>query len=962
MLPKSKRVIELEDLIDDLDQEILETRARAKAYYDHGKRHVQQLDAYFDPLLATNARRLRDTLAAKITPDSVPSYVNWSGDEWKTWDVSSSREESVIRIGELLETRGKGTFDLPATIPFIGQGKTVIIRSGNHPTVGLALLQSLVIRTALMLPHQTRYTLVDPAGAGIAFPMRRYLPQVQDGSGDVRRDLDQVIVGIQRIIETYLDASITSFERVPHEIRINERFSFVFVADFPNQYDRRAIEALQSIGNTGPVAGTYLFIQYNEDHELPRDMSMEGFRNAFYVDANNAGTFTKLGLARKVDFAPEPEQQARLFQRLRDAKPPERILEWDGLVGRPESEWWNETSERIIETPVGARGGVDKLTLWFGVNQDNQPCAHGVLGAMTGSGKSNLYHVLILGLTIRYSPEELRLYLIDGKDGVEFQPYRHLPHAEVVSLRSSPELSRSVLAELIAEKERRNDIFARVGVNDLTSYCSKGQPEGSLPRTLLLVDEYQELFEGDRDGMASSYLLQLSQQGRSAGIHMLLASQRFGASGMLNQTGIFGNLHLLMAMQMKAADVQALTEFGRRGKALIATCDLPGKIVINDQGGDDGANVAGKVAYLKPERRDELLRRLIERAGALPEAGLPNRVVFDGKSQPSLTDNPYLASLLQRPTWPARSDLESFARMSINDGGLGIADWFAAEHPRVAWLGQQFNVRGQAMLIFRRRVSENVLVVGGANAARYGILAALIAGVSSNTSPAETQFVIFDRSILGSQWSLALQTVYEGVLVPAGFTADFSREVVKFEGLLERLVTELERRATVTEEEMSGTPSICIVMTELDGIETMRRKMDSYGGQADSQLGERLKRLYLEGPPLGMHLILSFSGVRPMAHVIDERRGIVNFRHRVALQMSEDESHTLVRSRKASQLQVEGPLPICALYVDLENDQAVRFKPYSSDASTVSENKTLGDQLQSIGDALTKRRSHNEHG
>lgn len=95
-----------------------------------------------------------------------------------------------------------------------------------------------------------------------------------------------------------------------------------------------------------------------------------------------------------------------------------------------------------------------------------------------------------------------------------------------------------------------------------------------------------------------------------------------------------------------------------------------------------------------------------------------------------------------------------------------------------------------------------------------------------------------------------------------------------------------------------------------------------------------------------------------MANVIDERRGFVNFRHRVALQMSEDELHIFARSRKASQLQIEGSTPICALYIDLENDRSVRFKPYSSDASVVSQNELLVDQLRIIGAELSERRSH----
>jgi S-DNA-T family DNA segregation ATPase FtsK/SpoIIIE len=94
-----------------------------------------------------------------------------------------------------------------------------------------------------------------------------------------------------------------------------------------------------------------------------------------------------------------------------------------------------------------------------------------------------------------------------------------------------------------------------------------------------------------------------------------------------------------------------------------------------------------------------------------------------------------------------------------------------------------------------------------------------------------------------------------------------------------------------------------------------------------------------------------------MINVIDERRGLVNFRHRIALQMSEDDSHTLTRGRKASQLQLEGPTPICALYLDVENDASVRFKPYSSDPAVVAQNEELINQVRMIGETLAARRN-----
>lgn len=506
MFNTAERIAEHENRIHKLEMERGQAQARACTLTQHGKRYASQLQTYFSSLLASNQQTTLNTLG------SQPSQVvaGWDSEQWANWDASTCGTESVIRCGDAVEQES-AALAVPAYLPFIGANKTIIIRSSdNSVSQGLALLQSLVIRTAMMLPHQSSYTLLDPAGSGIAFPMRRYLPHVRESGSDIRRDLDQVTGDIQRIIETYLDASTTSFELVPPDIRVNERYQFVFAADFPNQYDRRAIEALMTIGNTGAAGGIYLFIHYNADYGLPHDISMNGFRNAHVLDLTTSTSPEQELRYQPEGVAPGPVQ-GKLFEMLLRAKPPERILDWESIAGMREEEWWRESATQSIETPIGLRGGGEKLSMWFGVKHD-QPCAHGVLGAMTGAGKSNLYHVLICGLATRYSPKDLCLYLIDGKDGVEFQPYRHLPHAEVVSLHSSAELSRSVLVELIAEKERRNMMFSRVGVNDLTAYHRKGQPPGNLPRILLLIDEYQELFRrGSR-----RYRLQLSAATRAA--------------------------------------------------------------------------------------------------------------------------------------------------------------------------------------------------------------------------------------------------------------------------------------------------------------------------------------------------------------------------------------------------------------------------------------------------------------
>ncbi len=929
-----------------------QARLRAAALADYGLQQARMIPDYYEPQILSAYQHLRAAVA-KMPADFVAGWDETS--RWRDWEPTELHEESWLRMGDVVEKSPSNRVLIPAFFPFISQKKIVVIRAGGaFAETGLALLQSLVIRTALMLPHQARYTLLDPSGAGRAFPMRRYLPNVRENSGDVFRDLEEVVRETQRIIETYLDASVTSFEQVPQNMRVNEVYNLVFAANFPKGFDRRAIEALLKIGNTGHEAGIYLFIHYNPDYELPRDMDFKQFERLYVFQVEGSQTSISDRLMLHVDAVPSAELQQQVFQKLKESKPPERIIQWHELEGvetSPEA-WWQEDATEFIETQIGVHGSSAKLTLWFGA-KDGRPCAHGVLGAMTGSGKSNLYHVMIAGFATRYSPEELHLYLIDGKDGVEFQPYRNLPHAEVVSLRSSPELSRSVLAELIAEKERRNDLFAESGVKDFTEYRQKGQPLGNLPRILLLVDEYQELFEGDRDGIASDMLLQLAAQGRSAGIHMFLGSQHFGAANMMHRQKIFGNFHLRAAMQMSSDDITALTEFGRKGKAIIAsTCNMPGKIVINDRSGDDSANVAGKVAYLTTEERDELIQKLTSKATE-SQIELPSRIVFDGKRQPSILENPQFQALLHLSDWPDPQEMALMARKPLWRNGFAIPDWFAGEHPFIVWLGQDYSVRGQARAIIRRNVSENLMIVGNAHTECYGMQAGILASLAVNAAPERIRFVIFDGGIPETPWGETLEKVVEGLLKPTSFPVTFSREHEDVEEMLATLEREIERRKALPSKKQTRQPEIFFVGSELNRVAQLRQRMGAYGMEP-SPLAEKFANIFAEGPPLGVHCVLNFPNVATMGSVVDLRRGLIHFKHRVATQMSEDASHTFVRSREAARLQQEGPLPVNALYFNVDADSALRFKPYS--IKPQSGMPTFDEQLRHLAARLSPRR------
>lgn len=952
VLQRMQKIKEKQDLLQIAREEI-------SAFISWGNKNARELWSFYKPDLY----ELRRQLIAYLYEKPVQVWGGWDAPAWHAWYPTHAVIEKFIRVGVGIEPVTEDSryveelCEFPILLPFIGGERTIIIHSQGDDNRGIELLQSLVVRTTILLPQQARYTLIDPAGAGRAFPMRRSLlslreNSVRENSGDLYRDLQKVKLDIQRIMETYIDTEVTSFEQLPDDIRANESFEFIFAADFPNGYDRRDIEYLYQIANAGPAAGKYVFLHYNEAYEVPRDMELSLIKNAIHIHPDAFVPLPRLSnLKLKYDSAPSAAFQNEVFGKLSQVRPPEREITWNETVA-PKT-WWGESSTMLIETAIGIEGSRGSLKIWFGANSDGRPCAHGMLAGMPGSGKSNLYHVLILGLTTRYSPDELRLYLIDGKDGVEFQPYRHLPHLEVISLRSSPELSRSILAELLDEKERRNAIFSSAGVRDLPEYRKAGQPQGNLARVLLLIDEYQELFEDDRDNVASQQLLLLAQQGRSAGIHMLLGSQRFGAVNMLNQNSIFGNIHLRIAMKMAIADVQGLTEFDRRGKQLILNCDLPGKAVLNDNSGDDNSNIAGKVAYLASEQREEIIRKLIDKAHhELKPDQIPYSIVFDGKEQPKLIENPILTHLLDLTSWLSSSELESWVRRERNQGGLGISEWYSSEHPNLVLLGQEYNVRGQAMILMRRSQNENLLLIGGNNPARYGMIAASLVSLAATKPPQEINLIVVDRSLGGSEWSNTLSQVIDYVLRPASFSSQYTKDAKAASNIILDTRQELDRRLELSrnsDNALLSLPSLFVVMTDIDRLTEIIRVDDGYGA-TDSELGKELRRLYTEGPAVGIHVILSFSSFGAMKTVLDERRGLNRFRHRIAMQMSDDESFSFVRSREAARLQKDGPVPVSALYLDDASNRSVRFKPYTTEAK-----QNFAEQLQTIGKQLKER-------
>lgn len=263
----------------------------------------------------------------------------------------------------------------------------------------------------------------------------------------------------------------------------------------------------------------------------------------------------------------------------------------------------------------------------------NDRFTHYLIGGTTGSGKSNLLHNIITSACWNYSPEQLRVYLLDFKEGVEFSRYAKplLPHASLIATEADTEYGVSVLDHLIDIKSERYLLFKKSDCNDISAFLKKNSTE-ILPRILIIIDEFQVLFEGKEKDRTIEKLTTLAKQGRACGIHLILATQSLKGIDFGNIATQFSGR---IALKCSAEDSKQLLGGILTNNEEASELEIPFAILNTSQGSKAGNN-----KFAVPEAKTELIEQKIKYmvAEAQKNRIITNTKIFEGQSFPVISD------------------------------------------------------------------------------------------------------------------------------------------------------------------------------------------------------------------------------------------------------------------------------------------------------------------------------------
>lgn len=866
------------------------------------------------------ARPIWQTIDA-VNADVEALFPSWDRHIWENWtppqkfghvakfarlEVDVEKLCEAVPKDKRLALPGSSRFFLPLLLTHPDQGSILFETTDAGRGEALGALNSIVLRLlSIAPPGRLNFTVIDPVGLGQSFSAVMHLADYADHlinsriwtqTSHIEQRLAELNEHMEKVIQMYLRNEYATIAEYNEEAgNIAEKYHFLVVADFPANFSDAGVKHLLSVAASGARCGVFILIHWDRRQPVPQDFDPEELRRNSVPLNHSRGAFFltgESGPGTNLVLDPSPAQDIatdfihKVGLSSRDSN---RVEVPFSHVAPSEADLWTFDTTAELCVPIG-RTGATKLQ-YLAIGKDTRQ--HALIAGKTGSGKSTLFHVIITNLSLWCSPEQVEFYLVDFKKGVEFKCYaaKRLPHARVVALESDREFGLSVLQRVDDELRRRGEMFRKLGVQNIVGFKKAGGTE-AVPRSLLIIDEFQEFFvEDDRISQSASVLLdRIVRQGRAFGIHVLLGSQTLGGAYTVARTTL-GQMVIRIALQCNEADAYLIMDDDNPAPRLLSR---PGEGIYNDNGGAIQGNSPFQAVWLPDEVRDTYLEKVRRQADrTLREYAAP--IIFEGNAPANVRENTVLRALLKS---------ESIRK---------------ATSARI-WLGAPNSIKGPTESVFRRQSGNNLLIVGQRDEAILAILSIALVSLATQYPLEATRFVLIDGTPPDSPEREFLGRIVQAI--PHQITLAKSSD---FTNILNGLVDDIRKRSD--EEEPASTRATFLLIHDLQKHHKLRYEEDfSFSvdsAEAAPEPGAQLNNLICQGARLGIHVIASCDTYNNVNRFCS-RKAISEFGMRVLFQMSPNDSASLIDSPKASTLGLHR-----GLYYNEQEGYVETFRPYA---------------------------------
>ena len=874
-------------------------------------------------------------LMSNVYHQSLLDFPNWDSDQFTSGEWPRLPYSLTWPIGDIDPLaqfqREIQSLSLPEESPqqlwsvfydVVSQGALTIETHADCKETAANIVRNTLLRAVTSVPAgNLNFTIIDPEGLGKQYSWLMALADVDPSMVNHRvwtqpLHIAEQLANTSRHIEDIIQqslrnryANILEYNRNAGPMKIPCRM--IVWSNFPFGLDDNSWQSLCSIMSSGGRCGVGVILQVSDTYVWPSFADRSKLNEfGLRIKLSPMGIHVEDGTSRRTEtkvvvdhpelamypLTPEFPPSDKRMQLIMDhhvkaaSDVGKCIVPYESIAVPAQEQQTSTSSDGLaIALGISEAGRVQSMHLGAGTAQ------HVLIAGKTGSGKSSLLHTMITSAAMKYSPDQLRLVLLDFKKGVEFQVYSEvqLSHADIIGIESKREFGVSTLEYLDRVLHARGEAFRLWGVQDLPSLTKKF-PQHAMPRILVVIDEFQELFvEDDKLSQQASMLMdRIVRQGRSFGMHLVLASQTLGGAYSLPRTTL-SQMAVRIALQCDSSDAMLiLSEDNTAAERLRHS----GQAIYNEMGGRIEGNQSFQVAYI--EKNDQVAR--LERLTKMPVPHSPTtnalgrRIVFEGH-KPAV--------------WDEKSISLAIGELRMDEGSTPLI------------LGDSVSIDPPVTKILTRSAGRNFMVIGQDELSAASLLAGSIAGFCYRSSAAISEgkpsVIVLDGSRAEDESMRALVSKLPNSKVPVRVS-----DVRGIDETMEFLNQELEHRSANSE---LLHPSMLIAVVNLARFRELRRNEEYAFGEdvgGAKKPDAVLASLLRDGPTLGMHVWLWADSAGTIARWVS-RQSLRDIELRILMQMSASDSNQLIDSNAANRLD-----RFVVLIQDDIEGKPIKFRPF----------------------------------